>query len=123
MPGKTIITCLSLIAVDGDMAKCDGVLLRPMGDGAPHVSGFDAPEKGGRAKCAHERQLAEQATQRFAELIATPGMAIESSGVSDRYDRPLVAMRLPDGSTVGRHMIAEGLAEVRKPGRRIDWCQ
>lgn len=123
MPGKIIITCLSLFAVDGDTAKCDGVLLRPMGDGAPHVSGFDAPEVGRRARCDQEKELGRLATLRFAELISTPGMVIEASGVSDRYDRPLVVLRLPDGSTVGRHMIADGLARVWKPGRRADWCR
>ena len=47
----TIITCAALMAVDGDTIKCDGQNMRPMGDGAPYVSGFDTPELSRNADC------------------------------------------------------------------------
>ena len=53
-----LITCMALSVVDGDTVKCDGQNLRPIGDGAPYVSGFDTPEPGGRAECLAERMLA-----------------------------------------------------------------
>ncbi|HEV7274898.1 MAG TPA: hypothetical protein VGN80_01270 [Devosiaceae bacterium] len=51
-----LMTCASLIAVGGDTVKCDGMNLRDMGDGAPFVSGYDAPEIHG-PDCEEERQL------------------------------------------------------------------
>jgi hypothetical protein len=62
----TLMTCAVLLAVDGDTVKCDGVNLRPMGDGAPFVSGFDAPEIGQHADCPEER-LRPNASRRHVE--------------------------------------------------------
>ncbi len=116
------ITCESLSVVDGDTIRCDGQRMRPMGPGAPYVSGFDAPETGNRARCDEERILAARATLRMSELLETPGLLIEDSGEVDPFDRPLIWLRLPDGSTIGEVMINEGLARVWLPGRRNDWC-
>mgnify|MGYP003642134196 CR=1 FL=1 len=93
----TLMTCAVLLAVDGDTVKCDGQNLRPMGDGAPFVSGFDAPEIGRFADCPEEHRL-------------------------DRFGRPLVALRLPDGRTLGSILIAEGLAVEWTPDYRARWC-
>ncbi len=108
--------------VDGDTVKCDDQNLRPIGDGAPYVSGFDTPETGGRADCLAERMLAELASRRMGEFIATPGLVIKDTGQKDFYSRPLVVLRLPDGSTVGQRMIDEGYAEEWLPGREAEWC-
>lgn len=118
----TLLVCASLTAVDGDTVKCDGQNLRDMGDGAPDVAGYDTPETGKRANCDHERKLGEVAKQRMAELIRTPGLLIEDSGEVDRFDRPLVVLRLPDGRTIGNVMLSEGLAVEWRPGGDIDWC-
>jgi len=117
-----LMVCASLTVVDGDTVKCDGQLLRDMGDGAPNVSGYDTAEIGPRAKCVAEQQAGEQAAARMRELIATPGLTIENSGKRDVYDRPLVVLRLPDGTTIGHHMIEEGYARVWTPGYVADWC-
>lgn len=117
-----LILCASLAAVDGDTVRCDGRLMRAIGDGSPFVSGFDTPEIGGRARCAAERTAGIAARDRMAELISTPGLTIEDSGAVDRYGRALVALRLPDGRTIGSVLIAEGLARVWVPGYRADWC-
>lgn len=108
-----ILLCANLAAVDGDTVKCDG---------APFVSGYDAPEVGKRAGCERERALGRMAKQRMAELIRTPGLVIEDSGHVDRYDRPLVVLRLPDGRTIGSVLQAEGLAVEWWPGADFDWC-
>ena len=117
-----LMTCAVLSVVDGDTVSCDGQNLRPMGAGAPYVAGFDTPEPGGRAECLAERMLAELASRRMAELLATPGLQIEDSGEVDRFERPLVWLRLPDGSTIGEALIAEGYALEWREGRSIDWC-
>ncbi|MCR9151232.1 MAG: thermonuclease family protein [Rhodobacteraceae bacterium] len=122
MDGISLMLCASLIAVDGDTVKCDGVNLRPMGDGAPYVSGFDTPEFGQHAKCTEEHRLAIRAMARMSELLQTPGLTIEDSGQLDPFKRPLVVLRLPDGSTIGQTLIDEGLARVWTPEYTADWC-
>lgn len=118
-----ILVCASLSAVDGDTVKCDGQNLRDMGDGAPFVSGYDTPETGRNADCDRENALGKKAKRRMAELLLTPGLIIEDSGKIDRFDRPLVVLRLPDGRTIGSVMLAEGLAVEWRPGGDFDWCR
>lgn len=119
-----LITCATLSAVDGDTVRCDGEKLRDMGDGAPFVSGFDAPEIG-RAHCPEERALGETAKRRYADLLRTPGLTIEDSGARDetRSHRRLVWIRLPDGRSLGSILIAEGLAVEWLPDVKHDWCR
>jgi micrococcal nuclease len=118
-----LITCASLIVVDGDTIKCDGVNMRDMGDGAPFVSGYDTPEIRD-AKCDAERRLGEVAKRRMQQLVATPGVQVIDSGERDRTRsrRPLVWIKLPDGRSVGSVLIAEGLAREWTPNYRADWC-
>lgn len=122
MDPVTLMACIALTVYDGDTVRCDGQLLRPMGNGAPNVSGFDTPEIGWRAKCEKEHQLGKQAEKRMEELIRTPGLQIEDSGQVDYFHRPLVWLRLPDGSTVGQKLMDEGIARVWLPGKHNDWC-
>jgi micrococcal nuclease len=119
----TLVVCATLLAVDGDTVKCDGQNLRDMGDGAPFVSGYDTPEIGRNAKCPSENELGKQAKRRMAELLRTPGLTIEDSGEIDRFERPLVVLRLPDGRTIGSVLLAEGLAVEWRPGSDNDWCK
>ena len=114
---------MSLTAVDGDTAKCDGQNLRDMGDGAPFVSGYDTPEIGSNAACGRENERGQAAKRRMAELLKTPGLTIEDSGQVDRFDRPLVILRMPDGGTIGSILLREGLAVEWLPGRNFDWCE
>ena len=118
----TLLVCASLLAVDGDTIKCDGVNMRDMGDGAPFVSGYDTPEIGRNAECDAERRLGEAAKARMSQLLATPGVQIERSGKEDRYDRPLVRAILPTGQTIGNVLIAEGLAVEWRPLQSWNWC-
>jgi len=117
-----LLVCVSLAAVDGDTVKCDGQNLRDMGDGAPFVSGYDTPEIGRNADCQSEDALGHVAKHRMAQLLKTPGLTIEDSGKIDRFDRPLVILRLPDGRTIGSVLLSEGLAVEWRPGRSFDWC-
>lgn len=116
------IACASLVAVDGDTIKCDGVNMRIMGAGKPFVSGVDTPEL--RGKCQAEKDLARMAKRRTAELLKTPGLSVEFSGERDstRTKRPLVWLRLPQGGTVGEVLMREGLAKEWLPGKKNNWC-
>ncbi|MEM1363790.1 MAG: hypothetical protein AAGF94_19175 [Pseudomonadota bacterium] len=56
----------------------------------------------------------------MSEYLQTPGLTIEGTGVLDNFDRELVVLRLPDGTTIGQRLIDEGFARelsmaVRKP--------
>lgn len=119
----TLMTCAALFVYDGDTVRCDGQLLRMLGDGAPNVAGVDTPELGAHADCDLEHQLGVLAAARLAELLALPGLTIEDSGVRDRYGRPLVKLRLANGRTAGQILIDEGHASEWRPGARIDWCR
>ena len=116
----TLLICATLVAVDGDTIKCNGVNMRDLGDGAPNVSGYDTPETF-RAKCDRELALGEKATARMSELLAHA--RVYDSGVVDRFDRPLVWVRLPDGRSVGSVLMAEGLAVEWTPAYQAEWCR
>lgn len=118
---SVVLACLSLSAVDGDTIKCDGVNMRDMGPGQPNKSGYDTPELG-RAKCAKERLLGEQARLRMQELLDAPGTIVEDSGKRDRHGRPLVWVKLRSGRTAGEVLLSEGYAARWKPGYRARWC-
>jgi endonuclease YncB( thermonuclease family) len=115
--------CATLLAVDGDTVKCDGQNLRPMGNGAPYVSGFDAPELGQYADCPAEARRGFHAAARMADLLLTPGLVVLDSGQVDRYRRPLVVLQLPDGKTIGQVLIDEGHAVAWEPGYKSAWCE
>jgi micrococcal nuclease len=117
----TVISCLQLSAVDGDTIKCNGQNMRIMGDGRPFKSGVDAPEIG-KAACAKERLLGEQAKTRLSELLQVEGMKVIDSGEHDRFKRPLIWVRLPNGQTAGATLISEGYAVRWKPGSNYSWC-
>ena len=123
MFGAVLLACASLIAIDGDTVRCDGVTMRDMGDGAPFVSGYDTPEIW-RAKCDQERALGKTAKARMAELLATDGVQVFDSGKKDDTEkhRPLVWVKLPDGQTIGSILISEGLAKIWTPDYEANWC-
>ena len=117
----TVISCLSLSAVDGDTIKCNGQNMRIMGDGQPFKSGVDAPEIR-KAACAKERLLGEQAKLRLSELLQIDGMKVLDSSERDRFKRPLIWVTLPDGRTAGAILVLEGYAVRWKPGSSHSWC-
>lgn len=116
-----VLSCSSLVAVDGDTIRCGTERMRDMGPGAPNKSGYDAPEIG-RADCPQEKLLGEQAKLRLQELLDQPGTIVEDSGKRDRYGRPLVWVRMRNGTTAGEVLISEGYAARWEPGRHISWC-
>lgn len=117
-----LIVCASLVAVDGDTLRCDGRLLRLLGEGTPFVSGIDTAELRS-ARCQEELDLARQAKKRLAELVANQPLRIVAEGTDrTRNKRPLVNVYLPDGREVGQVLLQEGLAHEWRPDRKIDWC-
>ena len=118
----TVLSCSSLIAVDGDTIRCGTERMRDLGPGSPNKSGYDAPEIR-NAQCAKERLLGEQAKLRLQELLDQRGARVEDSGRRDRYGRPLVVIRLDNGATAGEVLMREGYAVRWQPGYRATWCE
>jgi endonuclease YncB( thermonuclease family) len=116
----TLIVCATLTVSDGDTLKCDGQLLRLLGEGTPHVVGIDTPELR-TWKCQKERRLAKLAKFRLRQLVAGGKVKIVSLG-TDRSGRPLVNVYLPDGREAGKTLLREGFAREWRKGRKVDWC-
>jgi len=117
----TVLSCSSLVAVDGDTIRCGTERMRDMGPGSPNKSGYDAPEIR-NAKCPSEALLGEQAKIRLQELLDQPGTQVEDSGKRDRYGRPLVVVRLRGGLTAGEVLMRDGYAVRWRPGYKAAWC-
>lgn len=115
------LACLELYATDGDSITCDGTNMRDMGDGAPDVSGYDTPEIF-KPKCEQELALGQIAMARMNQLLANKGVKVIDSGEFDRFDRPLVWVKLADGRSIGSILIKEGLARRWTPDYKPAWC-
>ncbi|EHK58171.1 thermonuclease family protein [Allomesorhizobium alhagi] len=116
-----LISCWPIVVTDGDTIKCNGQLMRLLGDGIADVSGVDTPELR-KYRCERERIGALRAKKRLNELVAIPGTTIEHSGAVDDSGRPLVRIRLPDGRTAESVLLEEGYALDWSPNHRNDWC-
>lgn len=119
----TLIICAHLAVVDGDTIKCDGQLMRLLGEGIPFVSGIDTPELK-TWKCQKERRLARLAKARLKTLVDGRKLKIVAFGRDKTQDkRPLINIYLPDGREVGKILLREGFAREWHPKRKNDWCK
>lgn len=84
----------------------------------------DTPEKGYRARCDREREMAERATNRAAELIGGRTVEVKILAAADRYGRPLVEITTSAGRDLAEQLIAERHAvSYEGRGARQDWCR
>ena len=106
--GSHRVTCV----VDGDTIWLEGTKIRLSDINTPEVS---------QPGCAHERALAETASERLLGLLNQGPFSLARKGRDeDRYGRKLRVV-LRGGTSLGEVLVAEGLAE-RWSGRRKDWC-
>lgn len=121
-------TSSNIIVVDGDTVKSSGATYR--------LVGFDTPERGDRALCDNERELAEVAAARLRKLLASGEPKIErvacacATGTegsrSCNFGRFCAYLKV-NGNDVGDILIREGLAQPFVCGRtscppRKRWC-
>lgn len=105
------VTPSTVRVIDGDTVA--------MGRDHYRLVGFDAPERGDRAQCPAERELADRATARLRQLIATGGADLREVKCSCRpgtegrracnYGRKCGTLTV-GGRDVGPILIGEGLA-------------
>ena len=99
--------------VNGDTLWLDGAKIRLADINTPEVS---------QPHCASEGALGEAATRRLIALLNAGPFSLERQGRRDvdRYGR-LLRVVTRDGQSLGRVLVAEGLAEEWQ-GRRGNWC-
>lgn len=99
--------------VDGDTLWIDGQKVR--------IADIDTPEIS-EPKCASERTLGNQATQRLIDLINEGPFELKAwpGRDEDRYGRKLRVL-IRDGRSLGDILVSEGLARTWS-GRREPWC-
>lgn len=109
--------------VDGDTVK---VFIASLPDKLNPISvrilGIDTPEKGDKASCKKERELAEQATN-YTRMLIFSAKKVEFVNITgwDKYHR-ILAEVIVDGKNLGTLLIQEGLAREYKGGKRASWC-
>jgi micrococcal nuclease len=98
--------------VDGDTFTLAGATIR--------ISDIDAPETH-PPRCAYEADLGDRATRRLSALLSSGRFRLVRDGRDiDRYGRKLRVV-IRDGRSVGRMLVAEGLARPWT-GKRRPWC-
>lgn len=94
----------------------------PLNPVAVRVRDVDAPESGGRARCASERKLAERAT-RFTRQAVAAAVRVQFGRPSwDKYGGRIDADVWVDGQLLSDKLIAAGLARRYDGGKRAAWC-
>ncbi|MES1200523.1 MAG: thermonuclease family protein [Pseudomonadota bacterium] len=101
-------------------AVIDGDTLRD-GSERYRVENIDAPERGARAECPHERALAEASRAYVVEWVAD-ARRIEAipSGRRDRYGRVVARIQI-DGVDLGERLMQIGLAQPWR-GHKAHFC-
>ncbi|MEZ0224967.1 MAG: thermonuclease family protein [Alphaproteobacteria bacterium] len=87
------------------------------------VNGIDTPEKKGRAKCAHEAQLAEQASAATKALIDGKDVLLYNVQYEKYGGRVLGDAKTLDGTSVADNLVGKKLAKPYDGGTKTSWCK
>lgn len=110
--------------VDGDTVAVDASADLPpeLADLRVRLRGVDTPEKGGRAKCAYERDAGRAATA-FTEKAVTQASAIVVRDPEwGKWGGRVVADLVLDGRSLSASLIESGHGRAYDGGRRGSWC-
>jgi endonuclease YncB( thermonuclease family) len=103
----------------------DGDTIRVSIDGqieTVRLAHVDTPERGKRARCDRERDLAERASQRVAGLLNGKTVDLRAQG-REKWGRLLATVAV-DGVDISGLLIREGLGvPYEGRGARMDWCR
>jgi len=111
---------------DGDTIRVAPSWLPPELKLKVRVLGIDTPEKGWRAKCAYEHDLAEKATEFVVKKIQYAidnRKRIAFRNIKwDKYGGRVDATVIIAGENLSDSLIAAGLARPYFGGKKEPWC-
>lgn len=116
----TYVPGIVMWVIDGDTYRIryDGA---PQGD-TVRARHFDTAEKGDRAACQTEAEIARQGSEMARRLLPKGTGVLLSDFGKDRYGRLLATVTLTDGRDLATVMIDAGLAHPYEGGRKQGWC-
>ena len=110
--------------VDGDTVAVDASADMPgeLADLRVRLRGVDTPEKGGRAKCADERDAGQAATAFTEKAVAEAAAIVVSKPEWGKWGGRVVADLVLDGRSLSSSLIEAGHGRAYDGGRRGSWC-
>lgn len=110
--------------VDGDTIRSQiDALPCPLCKVSVRIRGIDTPEKGVRAKCAKEADLANQASNFTKSLINSATTMTILDTKWDKYGGRIDGYVIINNHNIGDQLIKAGLAQpYTGKGRKPDWC-
>lgn len=109
LPKEGTVWTVVIGHVDGDTVRLGSIV----DEDTARLLDIDAPET--RTKDKIEKVNGEKSAKRLAELLPVNSVWKTEVKGRDGFDRPLVRFFRPDGTTVNRQMIDEGMAKEYKP--------
>jgi endonuclease YncB( thermonuclease family) len=112
--------------VDGDTIEVDPGFLPPELKLKVRVLGVDTPETGGRAKCAKEAKLGEQASaftkSQITDAVTNKKPITFSEIKWDKYGGRVNARVNINGEDLTDLLIKKGLAKPYRGEKKQSWC-
>jgi endonuclease YncB( thermonuclease family) len=109
---------------DGDTFRTELPLPPPLNRVYIRIRGIDTPEKGSRAKCEKEKQLANAAAAHLKSLVKVGTTITIEDYDWDKFGSRIDARVISNGVDVGKEMIAKGFAAPYSgEGPKPDWCK
>ena len=111
--------------VDGDTVAVDASADLPseLADLRVRLRGVDTPERGGRAKCDHERDAGQAATAFTTRAVAAASTIVVRDPEWGKWGGRVVADLVLDNRSLSDSLIAAGRGRAYDGGRRGSWCQ
>ena len=111
--------------IDGDTVAVDASADMPpeLADVRVRLKGVDTPEKGGRAKCDHERDAGQAATAFTTRAVNEASRIVVRDPEWGKWGGRVVADLVLDNRSLSDSLIAAGHGRAYDGGRRGSWCQ
>lgn len=109
---------------DGDTINFDMPQLpAPLNKMKVRILGIDTPERGGKARCETEKDLANLAREKLQEIIGSETTMVLTNYKWDKYGGRIVADVKVNGKDVRTEMMKTSLARTYTgEGPKSSWC-
>ena len=110
--------------IDGDTVAVDASADMPpeLADVKVRLRDVDTPEKGGRAKCAYERDAGQAATAFTKKAVASASAIVVRDPKWGKWGGRVVADLVLDGRSLSSSLIKAGHGRVYDGKKRGSWC-